>query len=149
MVSSPEESKSLNDRQGPMIVIAGSGMVTGGRILHHLRHRLPDPRTTVLLVGFQAGGTRGRSLLDGVSQLRIYGQDVQVGARVETIDGLSAHADQDEILRWLSGFKRPPRKTWIVHGEPGPASRLASVIQEKLGWVAEVARDGQKVEVTS
>ncbi len=149
LVSSPEESKSLNDRHGPMIVIAGSGMVTGGRILHHLRHRLPDPRTTVLLVGFQAEGTRGRSLQEGVSQLRIYGQDVQVRARVECIDGLSAHADQNDILRWLSGFKRPPQKTWIVHGEPGPASRLASVIQEKLGWVAEVARDGQQVEVKS
>lgn len=145
LVSSAEESKALNHRKGAMIVIAGSGMVTGGRILHHLKHRLPDPRTTVLLVGFQAMGTRGRSLKEGSSQLRLLGQDVSVRAWVENIDGLSAHADQDEILRWLSTFRRPPRKTWIVHGEPGPAATLARLVHERLGWSAAVAEDGARV----
>jgi metallo-beta-lactamase family protein len=147
LVASADESKALNDRQGPMIVIAGSGMVTGGRILHHLRNRLPDPRTTVLLVGFQAKGTRGRTLQDRHATLSIFGQDVPVRARVEVIDGLSAHADQEEILRWLSGFRRPPRQTWVVHGEPGPAAALARAIRERLGWSAEPAVDGARVSL--
>jgi metallo-beta-lactamase family protein len=142
-----EQSKWLNSRTGPMVIIAGSGMMTGGRILHHLRHRLSDPRNTVLLVGYQAPGTRGRSLLDGTPRLRMYGQDVPVRATVEVIDGLSAHADQAEILRWLSGFRRAPAKTYIVHGEDGPARTLAAVIQERLGWAAEVARDGVDVSL--
>jgi len=149
LVSTPEESKALNDRPGAMIVIAGSGMVTGGRILYHLRHRLPDPRTTILLVGYQAEGTRGRSLQEGAPRLRIFGQDVDVGAQVEVIDGLSAHADQGEILRWLAGFRRPPRQTWVVHGEPGPASALAALVREKLGWSAAVAEDGQEIDLES
>jgi metallo-beta-lactamase family protein len=142
-----EQSKWLNSRTGPMVIIAGSGMMTGGRILHHLRQRLSDPRNTVLLVGYQAPGTRGRSLLDGTPRLRMYGQDVPVRATVEVIDGLSAHADQAEILRWLSGFRRAPAKTYIVHGEDGPARTLAAVIQERLGWAAEVARDGVAVSL--
>lgn len=145
MVTSPEESKALNLRQGAMIVIAGSGMVTGGRILHHMRHRLPDPHTTVLLIGFQAIGTRGRSLQERTPMLRIYGQDVPVRARVEVVDGLSAHADQKEILSWLSEFRRPPRKTWVVHGEPGPAAALAALVHERLGWSTAVAEDGARV----
>lgn len=142
LVSSPEESKALNLRKGAMIVIAGSGMVTGGRILHHLRHRLPDSRTTVLLVGFQAQGTRGRSLQDGAATLRIFGQDVAVRARVEVVNGLSAHADQNDILRWLSTFRHPPRQTWMVHGEPGPTATLARLVHERLGWSTAVAEDG-------
>lgn len=145
LVSSPEESKALNHHNGAMIVIAGSGMVTGGRILHHLRHRLPDSRTTVLLVGFQAQGTRGRSLQEHAATLRIYGQDVAVRARVEVVNGLSAHADQNEILRWLSTFRRPPRQTWMVHGEPGPAATLAKLVHERIGWSTAVAEDGARV----
>ncbi len=147
LVTSAEESKALNHHQGAMIVIAGSGMVTGGRILHHMRHRLPDPRTTVLLVGFQATGTRGRSLQEHATMLRIYGQDVAVRARVEVVDGLSAHADQNEILRWLSMFRRPPRQTWVVHGEPGPAAALAKLVHERLGWSTAVAEDGARVDL--
>lgn len=142
-----EQSKWLNSRTGPMVIIAGSGMMTGGRILHHLRQRLSDARNTVLLVGYQAPGTRGRSLLDGAPRLRMHGQDVPVRAQVEVIDGLSAHADQSEILRWLSGFKRAPEKTYIVHGEDGPARTLATVIQGRLGWSVEVARDGAAVSL--
>ena len=93
-------------------------MATGGRVLHHLKLRLPDPRSTVLLVGYQAAGTRGRSLQEGVSTIRIHGQDVPVRARVDTLDGLSAHADREEIFRWLAGFQTPPRHTYLVHGEP-------------------------------
>jgi metallo-beta-lactamase family protein len=147
LVRTPQESKALNCVDGPMIVIAGSGMATGGRILHHLEHRLPDPRTTVLLVGFQAAGTRGRSLEEAAAALRMHGRDVPVRARVESVHGLSAHADRDDILRWLAGFKVPPRQTYVVHGEPGPAEALAETIRGKLGWDARTARDGETIEL--
>ncbi|MBL9007682.1 MAG: MBL fold metallo-hydrolase [Myxococcales bacterium] len=140
-----EQSKWLNGRKGPMVIIAGNGMMTGGRILHHLRQRLDDPRNTILLVGYQAAGTRGRALLEGATQLRMHGQMVPVRAQVEVIDGLSAHADQSELMRWLSGFKTPPQKTYIVHGEPGPAQTLASLLKERLGWSAAVAVDGETI----
>lgn len=140
-----EQSKWLNGRKGPMVIIAGSGMMTGGRILHHLHQRLSDPCNTVLLVGYQAAGTRGRALTEGAQRLRMYGQDIPVRARVEVIDGLSAHADQSEILRWLAGFSQPPAQTYLVHGEPGPANVLAQVIRERLGWPVAVAGDGATV----
>jgi metallo-beta-lactamase family protein len=117
-------------------------MATGGRVLHHLKYRLPDHRNTVLLTGFQAQGTRGRALQEGARTLRIHGQDVEVRARVATVDGLSAHADQRELRRWLAGFRRPPSKTWVVHGEPRASAALADLIQRELGWPAEVAVDG-------
>ncbi len=142
-----EESKEINRVEGPVIIISSSGMATGGRILHHLEKRLPDPRTTVLLVGFQAAGTRGRLLQEGARFLRMYGQEVPVRARVETIDGLSAHADQGDILRWLSGFKRPPRQTFTVHGEPKQAEGLARAITEKLRWNVRPAVDGETVDL--
>jgi metallo-beta-lactamase family protein len=142
-----EESKWLNGRTGPMIIIAGSGMMTGGRILHHLQQRLSDHRNTVLLVGYQAAGTRGRALLDGATRLRMYGKDLPVRARVEVIDGLSAHGDQSEILRWLGGFRKPPTQTYLVHGEPEPARVLTQVIRERLGWAVEVAHDGATVPI--
>jgi metallo-beta-lactamase family protein len=145
LVRTVAESKALNERTGPMIVIAGSGMATGGRVLHHLEARLPDERSTVLLVGFQAAGTRGRSLQEGARTLRIHGRDIPVRARVVTLDGLSAHADRDEILRWLASFTRPPRRTFVVHGEPHAAERLSKAIRERLGWRADVAVDGAVV----
>lgn len=143
----PDQSKALNDVRGPAIIIAASGMATGGRIVHHLKQRLSDPRTTILLVGFQAMGTRGRSLQDGAKSLRIHGQDVPVHASVETIHGLSAHADQSEILRWLNGFQRAPRRTYVVHGEPFAAQTLRDIISRKLGWNVSVARDLQTVSL--
>lgn len=143
----PDESKEINRVEGPVIIISSSGMATGGRILHHLEKRLPDSRTTVLLVGFQAAGTRGRLLQEGARFLRMYGQDVPVRARVETIDGLSAHADQGDILRWLSGFKRPPRQTFVVHGEPGQSAALARTITERLKWNVRPAVDGETVDL--
>jgi metallo-beta-lactamase family protein len=148
LVHTAKESQAINDLRGPIVVIAGSGMATGGRVLHHLKHRLPDHRTTVLLVGYQVEGTRGRALLEGAREIRIHGEMVPVRARVEALDGLSAHADQREIFRWLGGFERPPRETYVVHGEPGPAGVLAAAIRERLGWSATVAEDGQEIELT-
>ena len=147
IVRTAQESKDLNEKQGPMIIIAGSGMATGGRIVHHLQHRLADERTTVLLVGFQAVGTRGRSLKDGAKYLRMHGRDIPVRAHIASLDGLSAHADQSEILRWLDGFRKPPRKVYLVHGEPTAAETLAAKLHETKGWDAEVARDGQTVSL--
>jgi metallo-beta-lactamase family protein len=143
LVHSAEESKRLNRLTGGFIVIAGSGMATGGRILHHLALRLPDRRTTVLLPGFQAAGTRGRALQEGAESVRIHGEDVPVKARIETIDGFSAHADRNEILEWLGHFREPPRHTWVVHGEPAAASALSGEIGSRLGWKVSVAADGE------
>jgi len=141
------ESKKLNGIDGPGVSIAGSGMATGGRILHHLRHRLADERTTVLFVGYQAAGTRGRLLRDGASRLRIFGEDVSVRATIMATDALSAHADQGEIIRWLRGFTRPPAMTYCVHGEPAAAAALRAVIEQHLGWRCAVAADLQQIEL--
>jgi metallo-beta-lactamase family protein len=147
LARTPEESKALNHHSGPLVIISASGMATGGRILHHLKLRLHDPRTTVLLVGFQSIGTRGRALLEGARTVRIHGQEIPVRAKVETLDALSAHADREEILRWLSGFRRPPDQTYIVHGEPQAARALADTLRTGLGWEARVARDAEKVSL--
>jgi metallo-beta-lactamase family protein len=145
----PEASKALNGKPGTLIIIAASGMATGGRIVHHLKHRLPDPRTTVLLVGFQAVGTRGRSLQDGATFLRMHGQEVSVRAHVETLDGLSAHADRSEIHRWLRGFSRRPKHVYVVHGEPTAAEALAKTLSMEWGWNVTVARDMATVSLMS
>ncbi|MBI1966600.1 MAG: MBL fold metallo-hydrolase [Gemmatimonadetes bacterium] len=142
-----EDSRKLNQLRGPVIIIAGSGMATGGRILHHLLVRLDDPRTTVLLVGFQSVGSRGRALRDGVEKLRLFGRELPVRATVESLDALSAHADREELLRWLSGFTRPPSRTYLVHGEPAAAQSLAEAIRERYRWDVAVARDRQTVEL--
>jgi len=140
-----EESKAINNLSGPLILISASGMVTGGRVLHHLKLRLPDPKTTVLFVGFQAEGTRGRTLQDGKTEIRMLGEMVQVRAMVKTIDGFSAHADQREILRWLGSFKKAPRKTFVIHGEPSASEALATLARERLKWSTEVPRNGETV----
>ena len=139
------ESKAINAVRGAAIIISSSGMATGGRILHHLARRLPDPNTTVLLVGYQAAGTRGRALEDGAKELKMLGQTVAVRARVERIDALSAHADRDETVRWLRGFAQPPRVTYLVHGEPQAAAGLAAAIRERLSWTVEIAQDDETV----
>jgi len=144
---SVEDSKRLNDTDGPGIILAGSGMATGGRILHHLKRLLPDPRTTVLLVGYQAAGTRGRRLQEGVRELKMLGVMVPVRARIRASDAYSAHADRGEILRWLGGFRRPPDMTYVVHGEAAAAKALRDAITTELGWKAAVAEDGQRVSV--
>jgi metallo-beta-lactamase family protein len=142
---SVEDSKRLNDTAGPGIIVAGSGMATGGRILHHLKRLLPDPKTTVLFVGYQAAGTRGRPLKDGAAEIRMLGMMVPVNATIMVSDAYSAHADREEILRWLGGFRRPPGMTYVVHGEAGAAEALRDAIVNRLGWNAAVAEDGQRV----
>ncbi|MBI2218107.1 MAG: hypothetical protein HYU51_12495 [Candidatus Rokubacteria bacterium] len=118
---------------------------TGGRILHHLRRRLGDPRTVVLFVGYQAAGTRGRLLREGAERLRIFGEDVAVRATTMATDALSAHADRDDIVRWLRQFHRPPSMTYAVHGEPDAAAALRDTIDRDLGWTARVASDRERV----
>ena len=145
LARSPEESKAINDLSGPLIILSASGMATGGRVLHHLKLRLPDPKTTVLFVGFQAEGTRGRALQDGMKEIKMFGEMVPVRAKIKTIDGFSAHADQLEILRWLGNFKRAPQKTFVVHGEPSASSVLADLIRKKLRWDTEIPKTGQRV----
>ena len=147
LARSPAESKALNRLEGPVIIIAGSGMATGGRILHHLRLRLPEARTLVLLAGFQAEGTRGRQLLEGAREVRMHGQAIAVRAEVQTLDGLSAHADREDLLRWVGGFHQPPHRIYLVHGERRQAETLAGTIKQRLGVSAQVARDGEQVEL--
>jgi metallo-beta-lactamase family protein len=113
-----EQSKAINEHRFPSIIISANGMATGGRILHHLIQRVTDSRNVIVFVGFQAYGTRGRLLSEGARQIRIFGVDYPVRAQIQVIDGFSAHGDYGEILRWLEGFKRPPRSTFLVHGEP-------------------------------
>jgi metallo-beta-lactamase family protein len=146
-VASPQESKELVASRTPAIVIASSGMATGGRVLHHLAAALPDPRNTILFVGYQAAGTRGRLLCDGAKQVKIHGQSVPVAARVDRIDSMSAHADAGEIMRWLSGFTRPPSMTYLVHGEPAPLQVLASRIASEKQWPVHIAKYLERVEL--
>lgn len=138
LARTPDESRAINEVSGPVLIVSASGMVTGGRVLHHLRRRLPDPRTTVLLVGYQAVGTRGRHLQEGANTVTIFGDEVPVRARVDTVHGLSAHADADGLLRWLGTAARPPERVFVVHGDPGPAAMLAGRIRKELGWHATV-----------
>jgi metallo-beta-lactamase family protein len=137
-VNTVEESKRLNERGGPMVIIAGSGMATGGRVVHHLKAFAPDPRNTILFAGFQADGTRGAAMLAGTDAVKVHGQYVPVRAEIEHLDNFSSHADAPEILDWLSGFTRPPQRTFITHGEPVAADALRHRIEEQFGWACEV-----------
>jgi metallo-beta-lactamase family protein len=147
IVNTVEESIALNLRQVPMVIIAASGMATGGRVLHHLKAFAPDPRNAILFAGFQAGGTRGASMIAGVDAIKIHGQYVPVRAKVAQIDNLSAHADANEIMTWLSHFKTPPRRTFITHGEPAAADALRRRIQETLHWDCGVPEYLESVEL--
>lgn len=129
-----EQSKALNSQKGPMVIIAGSGMANGGRILHHLMHRLSNPSTIVLFTGYQAENTLGRRLLEGALTVHIYGNEIDVHAKIDKANALSAHADQGEIMKWLHDFKAPPKMTFIVHGEPAAQVALQAKIKEELGW---------------
>ena len=146
-VNSARESKALVENDQPAVIIASSGMATGGRVVHHLFAGLPDPRNTVLFVGFQAAGTRGRQLIEGAHHVKIFGQHVPVHARIEKIDGLSSHADAGEIIRWLRTFPRAPKVTYLVHGEIVAQDALKLRIVKELGWHVEVPMHGQKVDV--
>jgi len=136
-VNSVEESKRLNELTGLAMIISASGMATGGRILHHLKHHLPDPNSTVLMVGYQAEGTRGRRLLQGEKMIRIHGEMVEVKAQVTTVSGFSAHADCRELSRWEDGFKVPPKQTFLVHGEPPALEALRGRVAQR-GWPVHI-----------
>jgi metallo-beta-lactamase family protein len=147
MVKSRQQSKELLQKKKSSIIIAGSGMVSGGRILHHLSKRLSDSRNTVLLTGYQAPGTRGRLLQSGISELKFHGQYTPVKAHIEEISTLSAHADQKEILSWLRNIKSAPKKTFIVHGEPQASDALRVKIQDNLGWECRIPKFLETVEL--
>jgi metallo-beta-lactamase family protein len=129
---SVSESKELNDLPGPRIIISASGMLTAGRVLHHLKRLLPDERNLVLLVGYQAEGTRGRAMVEGAKTVRVHGEDVPVKARFIPIGGLSAHADRSELIRWVSSSARAPKKIFVTHGEPNASKALAETLEAKL-----------------
>ncbi len=146
-ISTAAESKQLTLSKMPAIVISASGMATGGRVLHHLKAALPDARNTILFVGYQAAGTRGRQLVDGQKSVKIHGEIISVQASIELVESMSAHADANEILRWLGGFTRPPRQTFIVHGEPAAMDALSATIHAKLGWATKMPEHGEIVEL--
>ena len=138
IINTPEESKALNRRHGPMVIVSASGMITGGRVLHHLIAFASDPKNAILLSGYQAGGTRGASLVDGAKSLRIYGQDVPIKAEVVQLKAVSGHADGNELIAWLRSAPHPPREVFIVHGEPDAADTLRVRVERDLGWHARV-----------
>jgi metallo-beta-lactamase family protein len=145
-VKTQQDSIALNDITSNAIIIASSGMAAGGRVLHHLRNRLPRPNDTVCFVGFQAPGTLGQQLLAGQKKPRVMGVPLDVKATITQIDGYSAHADRNELLRWFGGFQSSP-KTFIVHADPGPAASLAAAVHDKYGFDASPARQGEVVEI--
>jgi metallo-beta-lactamase family protein len=146
-IATPRQSQEVQESTAPSIVISASGMATGGRVLWHLVKALPDPRNTVLFVGYQAEGSRGRRLLEGETEVKIHGEFVPVNARIAAINSMSAHADASEILRWLGGFKQPPGMTYIVHGEPVAQAALKSRIEKELGWPLRVPVYQEEVDI--
>lgn len=133
-----EDSKALDAEPMPKIIISASGMATGGRVLHHLKHYAPDYRNAILFAGFQAGGTRGAAMVAGAESVKIHGQYVPIKAEVHNLQMLSAHADGDEIIDWLGRFRSPPKRTYVTHGEPAASDALRRRIEEELGWACQV-----------
>jgi len=146
-VRSMEESKRLTADPTSKVIISASGMATGGRVLHHLKRYAPDAKNTILFAGFQAAGTRGAAMVAGAESVKIHGEQITIRAEVQNLDMLSAHADADEILRWLRGFTKPPLKTFIVHGEPSASDALRHRIETEFGWRCLVPDHGQQVEL--
>ena len=145
--STPDQSKKINELRFPCIIVSSSGMATGGRILHHLAQRLPDPRNLVLFIGFQAPGTRGATIKSGAKEVKIYGQMVPIRAQVAALEQFSDHADTPELLQWLRTFPRKPQVTYLVHGEPAAATALRQAMIQALGWDVEVAQWMEKVPI--
>jgi metallo-beta-lactamase family protein len=145
--STTDDSKKINDIRFPVIIISSSGMVTGGRIMHHLALRLPDPRNLVIFVGFQAPGTRGATIKSGAPEVKIFGEMVPIRAQVAALEQFSDHADPPELLEWLRTFKQKPSVTYLVHGEPDAASQLRDLMKSQLGWNVQIAEWKEKVEV--
>lgn len=142
-----EQSMALNRPAMPCIIVSASGMASGGRVVHHLRHFLPDRDNSVLLVGYQAVGTRGRDLVDGATEVKMHGRYVPVRAEIVQVDGFSVHADADEILGWLAGTPSPPKVVYVVHGEPESSAALAARVRSELGWLTVVPHDGERVRL--
>jgi metallo-beta-lactamase family protein len=151
IISSMQQSVRLSSRLAgggyPAVVISASGMATGGRVLFHLKAMAPDPRHSIVLAGFQVGGTRGARLLAGEREVRIHGEQVPVRAEVAQLAGFSGHADAPELLDWMRRLGKPPRRTFVVHGEPDAADTLRSRIQQELGWRVGVAPMGGVFEL--
>lgn len=143
----PEESKKINEIRFPVIIISSSGMVTGGRIQHHLIHRLPDSRNLVLFIGFQAPGTRGATIKSGAPSVKMFGEEVPIRAQVAAIEQFSDHADPPELLQWLGTFKNKPSATYLVHGEPTASGALRELMVKELGWNVRIAEWMEKVTV--
>jgi metallo-beta-lactamase family protein len=143
----PDDSKRINDVKYPCIIVSSSGMVAGGRILHHLLLRLPDPRNLVLFIGFQSPGTRGATIKSGAKEVKIYGDWIPIRAQVAALEQFSDHADTPELLDWMRTFKNRPEETYLVHGEPEAASLLQAAIKKELGWKVHVAEWKEKVRL--
>jgi len=146
--STQQDSKKVNESKYPTIIISASGMVAGGRVLHHLMQRLPDPKNLVLFIGFQAPGTRGFTIKNGAATVKMFGQEVPIRAQVAALEQFSDHADTPELLEWLHTFKLAPKQTFLVHGEPDAASQLRNAMTEALGWNVQVAAYRQKVAIS-
>lgn len=142
-----DDSKKINESKYSMIIVSSSGMVTGGRVLHHLMLRLPDPKNLVLFVGFQAPGTRGFTIKSGAETVKMFGQEVPIRAQIAALDQFSDHADTPELLAWLHTFRGAPKETFLVHGEPAASSQLRNAMTEALGWNVQVAAYREKVQV--
>jgi metallo-beta-lactamase family protein len=143
----PEESKKINENKFPSVIVSSNGMCMGGRIQHHLAQRLPDPRNLVMMIGFQSPGTRGRQIKDGEKEVKIFGQIIPVRAQVAALEQFSDHADTPELLQWLHTFRKPPKITHLVHGEPDSAKALKQAIEKELRWNVDIAAYGQRVEL--
>jgi len=148
-VRSVEQSMALNVGTGPMVIISAAGMLTGGRVLHHLMAFGSNPNNAIVLSGFQAGGTRGADLQAGERTLRIFGQEVEIKAQVHQIHSMSAHADADGLLEWMRHAKKKPTMTYLVHGEEHAADRLRFRLEHELGWPARVAQHGETIDLAN
>ncbi|HVO40662.1 MAG TPA: MBL fold metallo-hydrolase [Spirochaetia bacterium] len=148
MARSTDDSKAINRITGSVLIISGAGMCTGGRIKHHLVRNISRPESCILFAGYQAEGTLGRQIVEGAAQVRILGQTLPVKARVRRIEGFSGHADREELLRWASSLKKPPRQAFVIHGEPEIAEKFRGTLRAKLGWQASVPSPGQSVDIS-
>lgn len=145
-VRDTDGSKALSASPMPKVILSASGMATGGRVLHHIKAFGTDPRNSILFAGFQAPGTRGRAMVDGVREVKIHGEWIDIKAEVTDLTMLSAHADSNELVRWMSGFESPPKKTYVVHGEPSSSAALRDRIEADLGWSCVIPHIGERFE---
>jgi len=142
-----EESKAINRSPGPCIILAGSGMCTGGRIKHHLQFNLPRRESTIVFVGYQAVGTLGRLIVDGAKEVRVLGEMVSINASIARLEGLSGHADREDLIQWLSGIKEAPREAFVTHGEPAVSQSFAALLRERKGWNVRVPEYLEEAEL--